>query len=132
MSSVSTAITFLTHREPLMYRIAERSKESEIFFTTMQQFHHMQWGQLGSYFRNRSLIWTFQVKWTKLVLIYYLIWQRILIFQIPYRIYPKNLSTSTYKPFWTLGLPVGVHSNRPCPPVRPSLYPSLNISETVH
>ena len=32
------------------------------------------------------------------------------------------------KYFWTPGLPVGVHSNRPRPSVRPSLY----ISETAH
>ena len=32
--------------------------------------------------------------------------------------------------FWTLSLPKGILSNRPCPCVR--LCPSLNISETVH
>ena len=35
--------------------------------------------------------------------------------------------------FWTLGLPEGVLSNRPCPSVvGPSVRPSLNISETVY
>ena len=38
--------------------------------------------------------------------------------------------------FWTPGLPDGVHGNRPCPLVRPSVSPSfrpsLNISETAH
>ena len=39
-------------------------------------------------------------------------------------------------PFWTPGLPDGVHGNRPCPSispsVSPSVRPSLNITETAH
>ena len=33
---------------------------------------------------------------------------------------------------WTPGLPLGVHSNHPCPSVRLSVRLSLNISETAH
>ena len=42
-------------------------------------------------------------------------------------------ATSRGTIFWTPGLPDGVLSNHPCPSVvRPSVGPSLDISETVH
>ena len=44
-----------------------------------------------------------------------------------------NLPRIRWNYFWTLGLPEGVLSNRPCPwSVGPLVRPSLNISETVH
>ena len=52
----------------------------------------------------------------------------------------KMMSAFPYK-YWTPGLPVGVHSNRPCPSVRPSVRlsvfkylgdRSLVFSETLH
>ena len=51
-----------------------------------------------------------------------------------------NYKTLLQKIFWTPGLLVGVHSNRPCPSVYPSVRPSvcpsvrpsLNILETAH
>ena len=42
---------------------------------------------------------------------------------------PSSYQNNT---FWTLGLPEGVLSNQPCPSVRWSVCPSLNISETAH
>ena len=36
----------------------------------------------------------------------------------------KMMSAFPYK-YWTPGLPVGVHSNRPCPSVRPSVRLSV-------
>ena len=47
------------------------------------------------------------------------------------RLHRLKLSTQAQL-FWTPGLPNGVHSNRPCPLVRPSVSQSLNISETAH
>ena len=44
------------------------------------------------------------------------------------KIAPKHMVSIEFLIYWTLGLPEGVLSNRPCPCV----CPSLNISETVH
>ena len=58
-------------------------------------------------------------------------------------LFKSNMDESTLKiknnfitrpaSFWTLGIPEGVLSNRPCPSAGgPSVRPSLNISETAH